>query len=107
MKKNDLINKFNKDKVKFIEININLEKIISKNDIFNIFSENLWFPNYFWKNWDWFWDILYNRDFINNENEILINLINIENLTISDKDIFKEIINDLNSVNWFYIFLYS
>ncbi|MDD3144680.1 MAG: barstar family protein [Candidatus Gracilibacteria bacterium] len=107
MKKNDLINKFNKDKVKFIEININLEKIISKNDIFNIFSENLGFPNYFGKNWDGFWDILYNRDFINNENEILINLINIENLTISDKDIFKEIINDLNSVNGFYIFLYS
>lgn len=86
-----------------IEININLNIIKSKYEIFNVFSEKLGFPDYFWNNFDAFWDILSSKSY-NFDWNIIINILSKKNLT-DELIIFLDIINDLKDIKWYTIYI--
>lgn len=88
--------------MKNIEIYIDWKEKNTKNDIFSIFSEKLGFPDYFWNNFDAFWDIMSNKEFKFNWN-ITIKIININ--TLSDKQIFLDILKDLKKIEGYNIFI--
>lgn len=75
-------------------INIDWAKVKNISELFECFSNIIWFPDYFWNNWDAFWDIMTDDYFINRD--IVIFLKNIDNLLIDnyeDKKIFlKELV---------------
>lgn len=75
-------------------INIDWGKVKNISELFECFSNIIWFPDYFWNNWDAFWDIITDDYFINRD--IVIFLKNIDNLLIDnyeDKKIFlKELV---------------
>ncbi len=44
------------------KININLDTVYHRDDLFRIFALNFSFPDYFGNNWDAFFDLMYSLD---------------------------------------------
>lgn len=68
-------------------------------DLYKYFSEVIWFPDWFWSNWNAFWDIMTDEDFINKD--LIIVIRNYQKLFhetkdgYEDKKIFSRILLDL------------
>ena len=70
--------------------------IQDKISLFSKFSQSIWFPEYFWNNWDAFGDVMTDSFFVNKD--IIITIKNIDSLLSSsneDKRIFSDILLDL------------
>lgn len=79
---------------KWITIEIDGWNINNKLDFFNVFKDNINFPTYFWENWDAFWDIITDKDFINQNIYIFIKEYNSMFQNYEDKKIFSSVIID-------------
>lgn len=75
-------------------------KILNQDDLYAKFKQSITFPDYFWENWDAFWDIITDEDFMNND--ITIYITNYENLfeDLEDKKIFSRILLDFLCIDY-------
>jgi RNAse (barnase) inhibitor barstar len=75
-------------------INIDWKDIKTPIDLFNILKKDIDFPEYFWNNWDSFWDIINDKEFI--KKDICISIYDLETMFIEWKDrkIFKNMLLD-------------
>jgi RNAse (barnase) inhibitor barstar len=78
----------------YLRINIDWNDIKNKVDLFNALKKYVNFPDYFWENWDAFWDIITDKDFIDFDIQICIS--NFDNLFTyrDEKNIFLGILID-------------
>ena len=60
------------DQKKCFIIDIDWKLTENKNILYKQFSKIIWFPDYFWNNWDAFWDIMTDEDFVNKDLIIII-----------------------------------
>ncbi len=100
--KDDIIIK-NLNNMNKIDINIDLNNIKSKYEIFSIFSEKLGFPEYFWNNFDAFWDILSSKSY-NFDWDITINILNLKKIS-EELKIFLDLVNELKDIKWYTIYI--
>lgn len=77
-----------------LRIDLDWDCINNKSDLFNEFKKKITFPSYFWENWDALWDVITDRDFINNDVVVIIS--NFDNLFTyrDEKSIFMAILID-------------
>lgn len=83
---NDLMKTIDTDSI-FL-IHLDWKKIKTEFDIYECFSNIIHFPEYFWNNWDAFWDIMRDNDFITKDVNIFIKNINDLHIDYNDKKIF-------------------
>lgn len=80
-------------------IQINWSDIWNKHLLYKCFGDIVWFPDYFWDNWDAFSDIMADEDFVNKD--LIIGIKKYEKLFHNTKDgyedtkIFARILLDL------------
>lgn len=95
----DNIKNFDIDKNKAELVVIDCKECQTKQELFDIFKEKLYFPDYFGNNWDAFDDSLYDLGGFNTKINKFIVYIYLKNLALilpkndNDRKIFLEIIN--------------
>ena len=60
------------DREKVFYIELDGEKIDTRYTLYKKFDEVIWFPDHFWKNWDVFWEVMNDRDYINKDIMVII-----------------------------------
>lgn len=64
------------DKENSFVVGINWSDVWNKHFLYKYFGDIIWFPDYFWDNWDAFWDIITDEDFVNKDLVIVIKSYN-------------------------------
>jgi RNAse (barnase) inhibitor barstar len=75
------------------KINIDWEKIKTQDQLYKAFSDTIKFPDYFWNNWDAFWDVMTDDDFINKD--LIITIKNMDDLLSQDYESKKIFLKEL------------
>ena len=86
--------KWNRDKFDWIVICIDWKLIKTKYDLYSIFKKYIKFPEYFAYNWDSFWDIITDEEFINTDIKMEIYNYNEMFTYQEDRDIFCRMLID-------------